>query len=225
MRLLLVEDEKNIRDFLKTSLEAELFSVDIAEDGDKGSMLGRVNDYDLIILDYLLPGKNGMQVCKEIRDKGKSVPIIILSVESETGSKIGLLNAGADDYMTKPFSFEELLARIKAMLRRPQTIKEEVLEIGNLVVDVGSQKVLSNGQEVYLTKKEFELLEFLMRNHGQVLSRGLIMEHVWDINADPFSNTIETHILNLRRKLNLAKDQLIRTVPGRGYRVELNVDN
>lgn len=222
MRILLVEDEKEISDFLKPCLEAESFVVDLSRDGEKGSFLARTNDYDLVILDISLPKKRGDQVCKEIRENNKNVPIIILTVESETDNKINLLNIGADDYMTKPFSFEELLARIRAILRRPHQIENKILTVNDLTLNTKRYSVKRGSEEIYLTRKEFMLLEYLMKNQGTVLSRGMIMEHVWDINADPFSNTIESHILKLRRKIDHKenKRKLIRTVPGRGYKIE-----
>jgi DNA-binding response OmpR family regulator len=222
MRVLIIEDDKDLGSLLKSSLEAEYFSVDLAEDGEKGSMLGRVNDYDLIILDNILPKKTGLQVCQDIREKGRMVPILVLSVESEMSKKVYLLNSGADDYLTKPFSLEELLARVRALLRRPRDLNQIVLQIEGLTIDTVQHIVTRGGKEVYLTRKEFELLEYLLKNQGKVLSRGMIMEHVWDMNADPFSNTIETHILNLRRKVDSeGRAKLIHTVPGRGYKMEL----
>lgn len=223
MRILIIEDEQKIIDFLKPSLEAECFIVDAALDGEQGSFLARTNEYDIIILDLMLPKKDGIEVCKEIRAKEKTVPIIVLSVKSETASKVELLNAGADDYLIKPFSLEELLARMRALLRRPKQIESEVLQIDDLFLDTKKHQVKRGGKEVYLTRKEFILLEYLMKNQGIVLSRGMIMEHVWDMNADPFSNTIESHILSLRRKVDNVKEEkkLIHTVPGRGYKIEL----
>jgi two-component system, OmpR family, response regulator len=220
MRILIVEDDKGILDFLKCSLEGESFAVDSSEDGEKGLFLALTNDYDLIILDNVLPGKEGLEICTEIRKEGKNTPIIILSVKSEPITKAQLLNAGADDYVAKPFSFEELLARIKAILRRPAVLEKKILRIGDLTLDPAGQEVKFKGKKIYLTRKEFCLLEYLMKNRGRVLSRGVIMEHVWDINADPFSNTIESHILNLRKKLakNGAGD-LIATIPARGYKI------
>ncbi len=221
MRILVVDDEKELRDFMKSSLEAECFSVDVTGEGERASFLGRSNDYDLIILDYMLPVKNGLEVCKEIRKSGKTTPIIMLSVESDTASKVKLLSGGADDYVTKPFSFAELLARVRALLRRPKAMTEEILKINDLTLDIPRRTVMRGNKIVYLTRKEFELLEYLMRNRGLVLSRGMIMEHVWDARADAFSNTIETHILNLRRKLDrTSKRKLILTVPGRGYKID-----
>lgn len=224
MKILVIEDEKGIREFLKLGLESEYFAVDTAEDGETGSTLARSNNYDLIILDNVLPKKLGLEICKEIRSRQKTVPIIILSVLSETTKKVDLLTSGADDYLTKPFSFEELLARIRALLRRPQELKGEILQIDNLTLDTIQHLVKCDEKEIYLTRKEFELLEYLMRNQEKVLSRGMIMEHVWDMNADPFSNTIETHILNLRRKIDRnGKNKLIHTLPGSGYRMSSKI--
>ncbi|KPJ55189.1 transcriptional regulator [Parcubacteria bacterium DG_72] len=220
MRILIVEDDKEIINFLKPSLEGENFVVDVAENGEKGSFIARTNDYDLIILDKNLPKKDGNYVCEDIRKKGKNTPILILSVEMGIDTKVKFLNDGADDYLTKPFSFEELLARIKALLRRPEKIEKDILEIDDLILDKNKKVVSRNNKEIYLTRKEFSLLEYLMKNRGIVLSRGMISEHVWDMNLDPFSNTIETHILNLRRKIEHKNArQLIQTLPGRGYRI------
>lgn len=221
MRILLVEDSKELINFLRISLESEGFIVDIAEDGENGSFLGRTNDYDLIILDYLLPKKDGLEVCKEIRDDGKSVPILILSVKTEIDDKISCLNAGADDYLTKPFSFTELMARTKALLRRPKKLEKAILRIQDLVIDTNYYTVKRGIKDIYLTRKEFALLEYLLRNKGKVMSRGMIMEHVWDMEADPFSNTIEAHIANLRRKIDLpGEKRLIYTISGRGYKID-----
>lgn len=222
MRILIIEDEKEIINFLKLALKAECFAVDTAEDGERGSFLARTNDYDLIILDNVLPKKIGIEVCKEIRARGKTMPIIVLSVKSEATTKVDLLNAGADDYLIKPFSLDELLARIRALLRRPKNIESEILKLDDLTLDTKKHLVKRGQKEIYLTRKEFTLLEYFMKNLGIVLSRGMMMEHVWDMNADPFSNTIESHILSLRRKVDLkGKKKLIHTVPGRGYKIDL----
>ena len=221
MRLLLVEDDENIAMSLQASLAAECFVVDMAGDGERGSFLARTNEYDLIILDNMLPKKNGAVVCQEIRQAGKTALILMLSVLTEIDTKVSLLNNGADDYLAKPFSFAELLARVRALLRRQARITEEVLKIGDIVLDVQAHRVRRGAREIYLTKKEFILLEYFMRNPGVVLSRGKIMEHVWDINADPFSNTIEAHIRSLRQKLEFSNDKkFIQTVPGCGYKIE-----
>jgi DNA-binding response OmpR family regulator len=219
MRILIVEDEKKVREVLRKGLEADCFSVDEAVDGEKGLSLARINDYDLLVLDNLLPKKTGVEICQELRTAGKSMPILILSVKTETTTKVELLNAGADDYLIKPFSFAELLARIHALLRRPKQITSEVLTSSDLKLDSKQHMVKLADRDVYLTRKEFMLLEYLMRNPGVVLSRAMIMEHVWDMNTDPFSNTIESHILSLRRKIEHdGQPKFIQTVPGRGYR-------
>lgn len=220
MRLLVVEDEPEIKKFLSDALEAECFAVDTATDGEKGSYLGRTNDYDVIILDYILPKKDGVTVCKEIRESGKNTPILALSVKSETNTKVDFLDAGADDYLTKPFSLEELLARIRALLRRPQEITNEIFTIDNLELDTKKHTVKRGGKDIYLTRKEFMFLEYLLRNEGSVVSRAMLMNHVWDMEADPFSNTIEAHVLSLRRKIeNKNMKKLIHTVPGMGYKI------
>lgn len=222
MKILLVEDEKEIRSFIKKSLESEYFTVDTAEDGEKGSFMARTNDYDLIVLDNIMPIKNGLQVCEEVRKDGKNMPILVLSVKSEVTTKVDLLNAGADDYLTKPFSLDELLARIKALLRRPPAIKDEIIKIDNLLIDTNRHAVKRGGKEIYLTRKEFSLLHYLIQNKGIPLSRSMIMEHVWDMSVDPFSNTIEAHITSLRRKVDAeGETKLIHTVPGRGYKIDV----
>ncbi|KND47048.1 MAG: two-component system, OmpR family, response regulator [Parcubacteria bacterium C7867-004] len=220
MRILVVEDEPKIACFLKEALIAEFFAVDVAVDGEIGSYLARTNDYDLIILDNLLPKKEGIQVCKDIRAVGKNLPILVVSVKTGINDKVTLLNAGADDYLTKPFILEELLARVRALLRRPAGLEEDELIVDDIFLDARSGSVRKGDKRVYLTRKEFMLLQYLMRNEGIVLSRGMILEHVWDMSVDIFSNTIESHILSLRKKLDdMSKDRLIQTVPGRGYRM------
>ena len=220
MRILIIEDEKDICAFLKEALEAECFSVDTANDGEQGSLLAKTDTYDLILLDNVLPNKQGIEICREIREKGKSVPIIMISVRNELISKVEHLNNGADDYITKPFSFIELLARIKAILRRPKQYQNQIFTIDDLVIDINKHTVKRGPKEIYLTRKEFQLLEFLLLHKDSVVSRTMIMEHVWDIHADLFSNTIETHVLNLRKKINATgRRKLIHTVPGRGYKI------
>lgn len=223
MRILIVEDEHDILTFLKTSLEAECFAVDAVADGERGSYLALTSEYDLIILDNLLPKKTGREICEALRAAGKTTPIIMLSVKAEASTKVDLLNAGADDYLTKPFSLQELVARVRALLRRPHRIEGEVLKMGDISMNTRSQTLTRKGKDIYLTRKEFMLLEYLMRNRGTVLSRGMILEHVWDMSADPFSNTIESHILSLRKKIDTEKSKIIKTVPGRGYKIDERV--
>ncbi len=219
MKLLIIEDDSSIRNVLRMSLENSCFAVDTAEDGDQGSYMARTNDYDLIILDNVLPKKLGKKVCQEIRESGKKTPIILLSMKSDILEKVSMLDAGADDYMTKPFSFEELLARIRALTRRPQNIIEQIFKVNDIELNSDRHIVLKSGIEIELTKKEFTLLEYLLQNKERVVTRGQILEHVWDINADPFSNTIESHIVNLRKKIGDSNKRLIKNIPGRGYKI------
>lgn len=222
MKILIIEDEKDIINIIKPGLEAEFFVVDTAEEGDRGLFLALTNDYDLIILDNTLPKKSGAEVCREIRLHKKTLPIIILSVLSETSKKVELLEMGADDYLTKPFSFQELLARIKTVLRRPQQIQDEVLHVDGLEMDLRRNLVKRDTVSINLTRKQFMLLEYLMRHQGTVVTRGMLMEHVWETDVDPFSNTIETHILSLRKKIKVKNShpELIHTIPGRGYKID-----
>lgn len=220
MNLLIVEDEKGILDFLQVSLKAEGFVVDTAADGEVGLRKATANDYDLAVLDIGLPQKDGRQICLELRALHKTMPIIMLSVKGEIDTKVDLLNIGADDYVVKPFSFTELLARIKALLRRPQKLEGDTFQVDGLILDTVSRKVTLGSKEIHLTPKEFFLLEYLMRNRGRVLSRAVILEHIWDMNADPFTNTVETHIMNLRKKLKDENKRLfIHTVSGTGYKM------
>jgi len=219
MRILIVEDDKKIRDFLKKSLEAQCYAVDVAVDGEEGLLLAKINQYNLIILDNVMPKKSGLDLCNNLRSEGFNVPILLLSVQTGTEMKVAALNSGADDYLTKPFSLAELLARVRALLRRPLQIEQEVMTCKDLLVDTKKHLITRNGEELTLTRKEFMLLVYLMQNQGTVLSRGMIMEHVWDMNADPFSNTIETHIASLRKKISDSdEDSYISTVSGCGYR-------
>lgn len=222
MRVLVVEDEEKIAHFLQEAFEAEFFAVDMAHDGEQGSYFARINDYDLIVLDNLLPKKEGAQVCRDIRAAGKKVPILIVSVRTGTFDKVDLLDAGADDYLTKPFALEELMARVRALLRRPIELEGDVIEIDNIILDSKAGTVHRGTKEIHLTRKEFMLLQYLMRNAGIVLSRGMILEHVWDMNVDIFSNTIESHIMSLRKKFgDRGRGRLIQTVSGRGYRMNV----
>jgi two-component system OmpR family response regulator len=221
MRALVIDDERGVRETLAENLRSRCFAVDTAEDGTEGSYMARTNTYDLIILDNMLPEKNGTVVCEEIRKTGRNTPILVLSALSDSWRKVELLNAGADDYMIKPFSFEELMARIRALMRRPADMESDILTVDALVLDTKHQTVKREEVGIYLTRKEYMLLEYLMRNRGSVLSRAMIMEHVWDMTSDPFSNTIESHILSLRRKVDKPHEKkLIHTVPGRGYRID-----
>jgi DNA-binding response OmpR family regulator len=222
MRVLVVEDDENMARFLKLNLESECFIVDTAFDGEEGSLLGRTNEYDVIVLDNMLPKKCGKEVCIDIRRQGKTTPILMLSALLETEMKTDLLNTGADDYLTKPFSLDELLARVRALLRRPKSFVGDVLRLDNVVMDINRHLVTRRGEMVPLTRKEFILLEYLMRNTGIVVSRASIMDHVWDMYADPFSNTIESHILSVRKKIDtVCERKLIHTISGCGYTMDV----
>lgn len=218
MRILVVEDHEETASSLKRKLEAECYAVDVERDGDRASYRARTNEYDLILLDNILPGKNGDTICRELREYKMTAPILVLSGQTEIERKIGLLNCGADDYITKPFSYNELNARIKALLRRPRIAETPVLTIGSLAIDRASFTVRRGARTIHLTPKEFAILEYFMKNPGRVLTRGAILDHVWNDSADPLSNSIETHVANVRKKIGQkGKRQFIRTVPGRGY--------
>ena len=218
MRILVVEDEKKIADFIKRGLKEEGYAVDTSNDGENGFFLAKTNEYDLIILDLMLPKLDGITVCKKLRDEKILVPIVMLTAKDAVKDKVTGLDAGADDYLTKPFAFEELLARIRAILRKKSEQKETKLQIGDLSLDLQTHKVARAGKNIELTSKEYALLEYLMRNSGKVVTRTMISEHVWDIDFDTFTNVIDVYINYLRNKIDSdSKKKLIQTVRGRGY--------
>lgn len=219
MRLLIIDDNQEIVDYLVPRLKKETFAVDSALEGNQGLYLAQTNSYDLIILDNTLPGKSGLEICYTLREEKATVPILLLSIKGEVEEKIKLLEAGADDYLTKPFSYPELISRVRALLRRPPLILATYLTCGNIHINSSTQEVKINNTLIHLTPKEFSLLELLIKHKNTVVSRGMILEHVWDINGDPFSKTIETHILNLRKKIDTGKTSVIISVPGRGYKI------
>lgn len=221
MRILVIEDDLKLQSFIRQTLEDELYAVDAFSEGEPGIYAAKTSEFDLIILDLMLPDMSGHDVCTAIREHGSRTPILVLSARTDTDSKIQLLNGGADDYLTKPFSVSELTARIRALLRRPQQLKEDILTIGEITLDNTRNIVTKDSEEIKLSRKEFMLLRYLMQNAGTVLTRSMMLEHVWDMSVDIFSNTIEAHILSLRKKLGDTdkKNQLIQTVPGRGYKI------
>lgn len=220
MRILVVDDDRDIRAYLKANLEAECFAVDTAGDGEQGSLLGRSGNYDAIVLDNNMPLRSGISVCSDIRSVGKNTPILMLSVDGDSEKKADLLDKGADDYLTKPFLYKELRSRIRALLRRPHVAMPAVIEIDDLVLDGNLQTVKRGKKRLYLTRKEFTLLYYLMRNANHAVGKDSLLEHVWDNEVNLFSNTLEAHIRNIRRKIDQpAKKKLIHTVPGRGYQV------
>ncbi|MDP1884296.1 MAG: response regulator transcription factor [Candidatus Moranbacteria bacterium] len=221
MKILIIEDNEDIAESLKMSLEEHCFAVDVAKDGESGAYLAKTNNYDLIILDYVLPKKDGYQVCKEIRERKSDVYIIAMSVKTDVETKVDLLETGADDYIIKPFSFSEVLARINALLRRSRDIKPPIIKFDDFTLDTRNYSVKKGDEEIYLTRKEAMILETLAKNKGRIVSRSMIFEEVYDTNADFLSNAIEMHIRNLRKKLGGKKDATsIKTFPGRGYMIE-----
>jgi DNA-binding response OmpR family regulator len=219
MKILFVDDDVELSHIVRENFEAESYTVDTAADGRKGSYLARTSHYDLVILDYSMPEKNGAVVMREIRGAGLSMPILFLSVLDDTEKKVTVLDEGADDYLEKPFAFAELSARVRAMLRRSPVVKQEILTACGLSLDLGKRIALYDGTPLYLTRKEFSLLEYLMKNKGVILSRTMIMEHVWNADSDPFSNTVEAHITNLRKKIHRNNLEILVNVPGRGYMI------
>ena len=221
MRILLVEDDVAIARSLKEGLEDEAYAVDVAHDGDGGYRTATADDYDVIILDVMLPEMNGYEVCRALRKDGNQTPILMLTARDAERDIVEGLDMGADDYLAKPFSFEVLLARIRALLRRPNEKLEEVLRVGDLTLDPSSKKVMRASQEINLTAKEYGVLEYLMRNASKVLSKEQIISHVWDFDADVLPNNVELFIMFLRRKIDKPFDsKLIHTVPGFGYKLE-----
>lgn len=216
MKILVIEDEPEIATFIKRGLEAELCVVEIASTGARGVALGQMNSYDAIVLDFHLPDMIGTEISAEIRKHKPSVPILVLSVECNMDIKLGMLSV-CDDYMTKPFSIRELAVRLRALNRRGEVLHGNVLQVGGLILDCTKYAVMLDGKFITLRNKEFTLLEYLMRNEGIVLSREMMLEHVWDMNTDPFTNTVDTHIRLLRKKLENKKHTFIQTVPKRGY--------
>ncbi len=217
MRILVVEDEKKIAGFIKRGLKEEGYAVDVAPDGEEGYDLGAVNDYDLIILDIMLPKCDGITLCKKLRADKIETPIIMLTAKTSVEDKVTGLDAGANDYLTKPFAFEELLARIRVLLRRSVQPATK-LQVADLVLDLLSHKVTRAGREIVLSSREFALLEYLMRNAGAVVTRTMISEHVWDIDFDTSTNVIDVYINYLRNKVDVDFDKkLIQTIRGRGY--------
>lgn len=224
MKVLIVEDERKIARALKLGFEQERAVVEVFYDGREGMSAALGDDYDVIVLDRMLPGGlEGVQICSELRAKGVKTPIIMLTAKGQIRDRVAGLNAGADDYLTKPFSFEELLARVRALLRRPQDIVGNMLKVGDLELDTVTFEVKRSGKDIELTQTEYSLLEYLMRNYGRVLSKTNIINHVWDFDADVLPNTVEAYIRYLRNKIDRPfkeNSALIQTVRGFGYKIE-----
>lgn len=223
MRILIVEDEEKLAEATKKGLELKGFTVDWLADSEKARtrmMLYR-DEYDLVLLDLMLPGVDGATICKDVREAGVTTPIIILTARDETDNKVDLLNLGADDYVAKPFSFDELVARMNAVLRRPEVALPSVLTIRDITLDPGKHTVTKGGKEVSLTLKEFSLLEFFMRHPNEAMKREAVLDHVWSFDFPAFSNVLDVHMKNLRKKLDDYEDTdpLFETIRGVGYRL------
>jgi len=218
MRILLVEDDRRIVRFVAKGLREQAYAVDVAGDGDDAFYKVSINDYDAVILDVMIPGRDGFQVCRDMRSAGIAVPVIMLTARDTVQDRITGLDSGADDYLIKPFAVTELLARLRALLRRGQVVRPATIRIADLLLDTRAQSATRSGRELSLTSKEYALLEYLAREGGRVVSRAEIAEHVWDENFDPLTNLIDVHINRLRRKVdNGFSTKLIHTRRGAGY--------
>jgi DNA-binding response OmpR family regulator len=224
MRILVVEDEHKIANAIKKGLQQESFAVDVVYDADDGLASARADEYDLIILDRMLPGEiDGVGVCKELRAEGNHTPVLMLTAKGAVRDRVVGLDAGADDYLVKPFAFEELLARTRALLRRPQDSLGMKLEVGDLTLDTTTYEVRRGETVIDLSQREFALLEYLMRNKGRTLSKEMIIQHVWSYDADVLFNTVEVYIGYLRNKIDRpfrGEAQLLKTVRGFGYKLD-----
>jgi heavy metal response regulator len=218
MRVLVIEDEKKVADFIKRGLKEEGYAVDVSSDGEDGYFQAKEISYDLILLDLMLPKLDGLSLCRKLRLENIQTPLIMLTAKDSVADKITGLDCGADDYLTKPFSFEELLARIRAILRKGKNQQPTRLQVADLMLDLVTHKAWRDGEEIILSVKEYALLEYLMRNAGAVITRTMISEHVWDINFDTFTNVIDVYVNYLRNKIDKGKKvKLIHTIRGRGY--------
>ena len=221
MKILIVEDEIKLNKALAQGLSLRGYATDSAFDGEEGERMAKVNEYDLVVLDVMMPKRDGVTVCRNIRAAGKTMPVIMLTAKDAVPEKVAGLDAGADDYVVKPFSFEELVARIRSLLRRPALAVADIITVtgaqGDIVMDTRTQKVSCGGKPIELTLREYGLLEFLLRNQNDVVTRSALLEHVWESNYDAFSNVVDVHMKNLRKKLPSAYAKRITTVWGKGY--------
>ena len=221
MKVLVIEDDPTVGQFVKRGLEEQRWGVDLAADGEEGERLASSDNYDLLILDMRLPGKNGMEVLRSLRARGFEKPVLVLTAQDAVDAKVQTLRAGADDYVTKPFAFEELLARVEALARRPRAIASPVLRVADLELDRDTHEVRRAGERIELTPKEYAVLEYLMRHAGKVMSRTLITEYAWGYHFDPGTNIVDVVINHLRKKIDAKQERkLIHTVRGVGYVVK-----
>ncbi len=218
MRILVVEDERKVAAFVRQALAEEGHSVDVAHDGDTGWELAEAGDYDLVVLDIMLPRRDGLSLVRGLRDAGRTTPVLVLSARGAVEARVQGLDAGADDYLAKPFAIEELLARVRALLRRAAGGTPGVLRVADLSLDPRTRRARRGGREIELTAREYALLDYFMRNPGRVLTRAMIAQHVWDLDFDPSSNVIDVYVNYLRHKLDAPfPTKLIHTVRGVGY--------
>jgi DNA-binding response OmpR family regulator len=222
MRILVVEDEHRIANAVRQGLEQEAYAVDVCYDGDEGYRSATTEEYDLILLDVMMPGMDGIALCQKLRDESIHIPVLLLTAKDQPQDIVRGLDAGADDYLAKPFSFDVLLARMRALLRRPHDRQDEVLQAGDLSLSVANRVVARAGQPIQLSAKEYAILEYLLRNKGRVVSKNNIISHVWDFDADVLPNNVEVFITYLRNKIDRPFDgkPLIKTVRGFGYTIE-----
>jgi DNA-binding response OmpR family regulator len=218
MRILLVEDDSRVASFIRRGLRDERYTVDVAKDGEQALFLAQTGEYDLVILDVMLPKRDGLDVLRRLRADRMAMPVLILTAKDELQDKVVGLNAGADDYLTKPFGFDELLARLRALLRRRGDLIPTVLRAADLELDVVRHRATRAGKPLILTNREFSLLEFLLRHQNQIVTRTMLAEHVWEHDFDPMSNVIDVHIARLRRKIDEGfSPKLLETIRGSGY--------
>jgi DNA-binding response OmpR family regulator len=226
MRILVVEDDRKVGAFLQKGLREEQFAVDVCADGEEALERARLNPYDLIILDVMLPKKDGFAVCRELRRSANLVPILMLTAKDSVEDKVSGLSEGADDYLAKPFAFEELLARMRALLRRTRDYQPTAVRVGDLELDPARRQAVRAGRRISLTGKEYALLEYLMRNAGRVVTETMIIEHVWDMNYEGSSNVVSVYINYLRKKIDGgAAVKMIRTLRGHGYLLEAHPED
>lgn len=219
MKILIVEDEIKLNKALSTGLQNHGYAVESAFDGEEGEKMARINAYDLILLDVMMPKRDGVEVCTNLRKAGKKTPILMLTAKDAIEDRVNGLDAGADDYLIKPFAFEELLARVRTLFRRAPLTATDTFDLDDLHLDTRTQRVTINSKELELTLREYALLEYFLRNKDTVLTRGGLLEHVWDINYDSMSNVVDVHLKNLRKKLPKTYAKRIKTIWGKGYKL------
>jgi two-component system OmpR family response regulator len=218
MKILVVEDDRTVGQYVKRGLEEQRYQADLVDDGMEGLRLASGGQYDIIVLDLRLPGMSGFEMLRTLRDRGNTTPVLVLTAQDSVDFKVQALRAGADDYVTKPFAFEEVLARVEALGRRPKEIRDPVLRVGDLELDIATREVRRAGEQIELTPKEYTVLEYLMRHAGRVMSRTLITEYAWDYHFDPGTNIVDVVINRLRKKVDSGhQEKLVHTVRGVGY--------